>query len=73
MRDTGFSVTKFTFQVTHATDDDANAERDFIIEELEQSRAIDKCTMGIAKATGYIRGGSITMSPTARSRRRAWP
>jgi len=35
-RDTGFSLTKFTFQVTHATDDDANAERDFIMGELKR-------------------------------------
>jgi hypothetical protein len=34
-RDTGFSLTRFTFQVTHATDDDTNAERDFIIGELK--------------------------------------
>lgn len=34
-RDTGFGLTKFTFQITHATDDDANAERDFIVQELQ--------------------------------------
>ena len=28
-RDTGISLTKLTFQVTHATDSDTNAERDF--------------------------------------------
>ena len=39
-RDTGFSLTKFTFQVTHATDDDTNAERDFIIGELTRAGAI---------------------------------
>ena len=39
-RDTGFSLTKFTFQVTHATDDDANAERDFIIGELKRAGAV---------------------------------
>lgn len=38
-RDTGFSLT-FTFQVTHATDDDTNAERDFILGELKRARAI---------------------------------
>jgi hypothetical protein len=40
-RDTGISVTKFTFQFTHATDSDTNAERDFIVAELKQCRAID--------------------------------
>jgi hypothetical protein len=39
-RDTGFSLTRFTFQVTHATDDDANAERDFVIDELTRLRLI---------------------------------
>ena len=36
-RDTGLSFTKFTFHFTHATDDDVNAERDFIISELRES------------------------------------
>jgi hypothetical protein len=39
-RDTGFSLTRFTFQVTHATDDDTNAERDFILGELKQAGVI---------------------------------
>jgi hypothetical protein len=39
-RDTGFSLTKFTFQVTHATDADTNAERDFILGELKRAGAI---------------------------------
>ena len=34
-RDTGLSLTRLTFQVTHATDSDTNVERDFIIAELE--------------------------------------
>jgi hypothetical protein len=39
-RDTGFSLTRFTFQVTHATDDDTDAERDFILDELKRAAAI---------------------------------
>jgi LssY C-terminus len=39
-QDTGLSFTKFTFQFTHATDDDVNTERDFIISELERRGAI---------------------------------
>jgi hypothetical protein len=39
-KDTGFSLTKLTFQVTHATDSDTNAERDFIIAELKNNRVI---------------------------------
>ena len=33
-KDTGFSLTQLTFQITHATDSDTNAERDYIIAEL---------------------------------------
>ena len=43
-RDTGFSLTRLTFQVTHATDSDTNAERDFIVGELEKSRVIENLT-----------------------------
>jgi hypothetical protein len=39
-RDTGFSLTKLTFQITHATDTDTNAERDYIIAELRKNRVI---------------------------------
>jgi LssY C-terminus len=39
-RDTGLSFTKFTFQFTHATADDVNSERDFIISELVRNGAI---------------------------------
>jgi LssY-like putative type I secretion system component LssY len=39
-KDTGMSFTRFTFQVTHATDADTNAERDLIISELKAAGAI---------------------------------
>jgi LssY C-terminus len=39
-KDTGLSLTKLTFQITHATDSDTNAERDFIIAELTKNRVI---------------------------------
>jgi hypothetical protein len=39
-RDTGLSLTRLTFQVTHATDSDTNVERDFIIAELENIGSI---------------------------------
>jgi hypothetical protein len=41
-RDTGFSLTKLTFQITHATDPDANEEREFILGELKREGAIDE-------------------------------
>jgi hypothetical protein len=39
-RDTGFSLTQLTFQITHATDSDTNAERDFIVAELRNLNVI---------------------------------
>jgi hypothetical protein len=39
-RDTGFSLTQLTFQITHATDSDTNVERDFIIAELRNISAV---------------------------------
>src|ERR1700742_5131678 len=36
-RDTGLSLTRLSFQVTHATDSDTNAERDYILAELVKS------------------------------------
>ena len=35
-KDTGFSLTKLTLQITHATDSDTNVERDYIIAELKK-------------------------------------
>ena len=35
-KDTGFGLTKLTFQITHATDADTNAERDFLAGELKK-------------------------------------
>src|ERR1700686_3578043 len=36
-KDTGLSLTKLTFQITHATDSDTNTERDHIIAELRKN------------------------------------
>ena len=43
-RDTGFALTKLTFQITHATDSDTNVERDYIIRELKKSGVIGDVT-----------------------------
>ena len=40
-QDTGLSLTRLTFQITHATDSDTNAERDYIIAELTKNRSIE--------------------------------
>lgn len=39
-KDTGFALTKLTFKITHATDADTNAERDFIIADLQKHQLI---------------------------------
>ena len=39
-KDTGISLTRLTFQITHATDLDTNLERDYIVGELEKSGII---------------------------------
>src|SRR3954447_21797811 len=44
-RDTGLSFTRLTFQITHATDSDTNAERDHIIAELTKVRTIEGVTV----------------------------
>ena len=44
-KDTGFSLTRLTFQVTHATNSDTNAERDYIVDELKRSRLIGDVTL----------------------------
>ncbi|RAI45800.1 LssY C-terminal domain-containing protein [Rhodoplanes roseus] len=41
-KDTGLSLTRLTFQITHATDDDTNTERDFIVAELTRCGAVDE-------------------------------
>jgi hypothetical protein len=39
-KDTGFGLASMTFQITHATDTDTNAERDYIIDELRKAGVI---------------------------------
>ncbi|MFD0986093.1 LssY C-terminal domain-containing protein [Methyloligella solikamskensis] len=68
-KDTGFSFTKLTFQVTHATDSDTNMERDFIMAELKQAKAIDRITLydaGDKLETGtvnhYVTDGDVALA-----------
>jgi hypothetical protein len=44
-KDTGISLTRLSFQITHATDSDTNAERDFIVSELSQYGVIGEVTL----------------------------
>jgi LssY C-terminus len=44
-RDTGFSLTRLTFQITHATDSDTNAERNYILDELRRRGVIGEVVL----------------------------
>ena len=68
-RDTGFSLTRLTFQVTHATDSDTNAERNYIVGELRAKRVIGDVTLhqsGSPLQTGqinhYVTDGEIAFA-----------
>lgn len=66
-RDTGFSLTRLTFQITHATDADTNAERDFIIGELTQSGAIRHAVLfkpgdSLERVNHYVTDGEIAVA-----------
>ncbi|MFZ3357503.1 MAG: LssY C-terminal domain-containing protein [Xanthobacteraceae bacterium] len=66
-KDTGFSLTQLTFQVTHATDADTNAERDFIVAELAKIKVIGEVTsyragqrLASKQVNHYITDGEVT-------------
>jgi LssY C-terminus len=66
-KDTGISLTRLTFQITHATDSDTNAERDYIIDELRKGRVIGEVISykaGQHLASGhvnhYVTDGEVT-------------
>lgn len=66
-KDTGLSLTRLTFQVTHATDSDTNAERDYIVGELIKNRAIDdvrsyRSGQPMERVNRYITDGEVTLA-----------
>jgi hypothetical protein len=71
-KDTGFSLTQLTFQITHATDSDTNAERDFIIADLENSKVIADVNsyrsgqhLPIKQVNHYITDGEVAVANLA--------
>jgi LssY C-terminus len=71
-KDTGFSLTRLTFQVTHATDADTNAERDYIVAELSKNRVIGDVTLyrsgdevGTDRVNQYIADGDVAVATLA--------
>lgn len=68
-RDTGLSLTRLSLQVTHATDADTNAERDFIIGELDRCGAIGNIRahlpgerLAIGQVNRYVTDGRVTVA-----------
>jgi len=68
-RDTGLSLTRLTFQITHATDSDTNAERDYIIGELRKNRSIEAekvyqagQNLSTERVNHYITDGEIILA-----------
>jgi hypothetical protein len=66
-RDTGFSLTWLTFQLTHATDADTNVERDFVIDELTRCGAIRHATLfkpgdNLERVNHYVADGDIAVA-----------
>ena len=71
-RDTGLAFTKLTFQFTHATDADTNAERDFLVNELKKGGVIDdlrsyKCGDQVVTehVNRYVTDGDVTVADLA--------
>jgi len=68
-RDTGLSLTRLTFQITHATDSNTNAERDFIVAELKKHQVIEAVTLdqsgrrpATERVNHYITDGEIAVA-----------
>jgi LssY C-terminus len=66
-KDTGISLTRLTFQITHATDSDTNVERDYIIDELRRTGVIDEINsykagqrLGSKHVNHYVTDGEVT-------------
>jgi hypothetical protein len=66
-KDTGFSLTRLTFQITHATDSDTNVERDFIVDELLTKKLVDDVKsyragqrLPVAHVNHYVTDGEVT-------------
>jgi hypothetical protein len=71
-KDTGLGLTRITFQITHATDSDTNAERDYILDQLRNSKAVGKeirlqtgQQVSIEQVNHYITDGEVVIAELA--------
>jgi LssY-like putative type I secretion system component LssY len=74
-KDTGLGLTRLTFKITHATDADTNAERDFIVDELGRSGVIAETRryragerLETGKVNHYVTDGEVTLATLVGSR-----
>jgi hypothetical protein len=65
-KDTGISLTRLTFQITHATDLDTNLERDYIVDELRKQGVIGEIKsykagqhLGAEHVNHYVTDGEV--------------
>jgi len=79
-RDTGLSLTRLSFQITHATDSDTNAERDYIIAELTENRSIEAVqvlqsgqSLPAERINHYVTDGEIMLGSLVASNIRSAP
>ena len=68
-RDTGFALTRWSFQITHATDSDTNAERDLVIAELKARQLIgdvkayvDRDELPAKRVNHYVFDGDVSLA-----------
>lgn len=71
-RDTGFSLTRLSFQITHATDTDTNEERDFLMGELARSGVVGDVRsylpgerIAVGKVNRYVTDGNVAVATLA--------
>jgi LssY C-terminus len=71
-KDTGFSLTRLTFQITHATDPDTNIERDYVLNELKNNAAIAGVTvyqacqpLRVTHVNHYLTDGEVAVASLA--------
>ena len=78
-KDTGFSLTRLTFQITHATASDTNAERSFVIAALSGCEAIGDVTLYkpgdrliTEHVNHYVTDGEVAMADLVDRRQRTF-
>jgi hypothetical protein len=71
-RDTGFSLTRLTFQITHATDSDTNEERDFLVDVLDRAGVVTSVRwyepgdrVSIGRVNHYLTDGFVAVAELA--------